>query len=711
MKPIIRFLGTAALLAGRGAGAQEQLKRNQVAPTNLDKFLDPNQINLGDGSNVQEIRNYIFPTTANLEFGEVSLNGESKINKKTPSLSFSNADYFGDVVGGQMHGKGVLILTNGERYDGEFRNGKKHGKGVLSWADGENYIGEFRNGKKHGKGVLTWADGNKYEGEFQDDKKHGKGVLSWADGDKYEGEFQDDKKHGKGVLILADGEIYDGEFKNGKKHGKGVLSWADGNKYEGEFQDGKEHGKGVFTWVNGGKYEGYFENNQLHGKGVFTWVNGDKYEGEFRDGKKHGKGVLILADGESYDGEFQDDKKHGKGVLTWADGNKYEGEFRDGKKHGKGLLTEVNGNRYEGYFESNQLYEKGVLTLVDGDKYEGEFKNDKKHGKDSLSFTDGMIFSAIVLIFLVNRIHNQLHNQRRAEDVPTNKKGFRPEEEARKAVYGYAKNISELEFDLESLEPQQKEGLLLLAIERAGEIFESISQTNYSQILEVITNQTGYVTTANLKLVAKLGEKTIGEITKYPLEISAEKENINKTPKEFLASSENQISELTDKFLTSVVNGFLTYIPECPQKEELNTFLKNGLKNTHSYENIQTVRTLNGLTIEKNFVYDVALQNGVLHPILNREKLEEILQIFRQSVRDYHKEVHSQVYEEKSKITAGELIEELVAKIEQDSANNLSRATEFASTSSSAPETSTTVSSVNILALKTHSNERNDSFN
>ena len=35
--------------------------------------------------------------------------------------------YTGQIMDGQMHGRGALIYPNGERYDGSWVHGKRHG--------------------------------------------------------------------------------------------------------------------------------------------------------------------------------------------------------------------------------------------------------------------------------------------------------------------------------------------------------------------------------------------------------------------------------------------------------------------------------------------------------------------------------------------------------------------------------------------------------
>ncbi len=135
----------------------------------------------------------------------------------------------------ELHGQGVQVWANGERYEGSWKGGRRHDQGVYMWPNGDRYEGRWEENKRQGQGVQVWADGSRYEGSWENDKKHGQGVQVWADGNRYEGSFQDDKKHGQGVQVWADGSRYEGSYKNDKSHGQGVYVWTDGYRYEGSF--------------------------------------------------------------------------------------------------------------------------------------------------------------------------------------------------------------------------------------------------------------------------------------------------------------------------------------------------------------------------------------------------------------------------------------------------------------------------------------------
>src|SRR6267378_3877460 len=78
-------------------------------------------------------------------------------------------------------------------WSGDCKNGLAQGVGVLQWfKDGKaqsRYEGEYRDGELNGRGVYTLANGNRYEGELKDNKPNGRGVFTFADGDRYEGSW------------------------------------------------------------------------------------------------------------------------------------------------------------------------------------------------------------------------------------------------------------------------------------------------------------------------------------------------------------------------------------------------------------------------------------------------------------------------------------------------------------------------------------------
>ena len=69
-----------------------------------------------------------------------------------------------------MHGKGILINSDGTKYEGDFYNNKKQGVGKYYYSKSKIYEGEWLNGKQHGKGRIIkeniveegmWIEGKK----------------------------------------------------------------------------------------------------------------------------------------------------------------------------------------------------------------------------------------------------------------------------------------------------------------------------------------------------------------------------------------------------------------------------------------------------------------------------------------------------------------------------------------------------------------------
>ena len=46
-----------------------------------------------------------------------------------------------------QHGKGILIFTDGSRYEGEWIEDRISSRGTLSVLDGKSYKGEWKEGK------------------------------------------------------------------------------------------------------------------------------------------------------------------------------------------------------------------------------------------------------------------------------------------------------------------------------------------------------------------------------------------------------------------------------------------------------------------------------------------------------------------------------------------------------------------------------------
>lgn len=87
-----------------------------------------------------------------------------------------------------MHGYGIYINANGERYEGTFIHGEKLGTGKFYYMNGDVYDGCYRS-IPEGSGTKTYyLTHEKYEGIFNNGQRHGRGKQYYSDGSlKYDG--------------------------------------------------------------------------------------------------------------------------------------------------------------------------------------------------------------------------------------------------------------------------------------------------------------------------------------------------------------------------------------------------------------------------------------------------------------------------------------------------------------------------------------------
>ena len=101
-------------------------------------------------------------------------------------------------------------------YIGEVVGGNMEGKGDFNWKTGDKYSGEWRNNLRSGKGTYSWADGDRYEGEWKNHMQEGRGLFYWSNGNRFEGLCLNGLRHGKGIFYSKNGKIERQEWKNGK---------------------------------------------------------------------------------------------------------------------------------------------------------------------------------------------------------------------------------------------------------------------------------------------------------------------------------------------------------------------------------------------------------------------------------------------------------------------------------------------------------------
>ena len=68
-----------------------------------------------------------------------------------------------------MHGQGVFIYGNGDKYVGSYKDNQANGYGTYTWKKGHIYIGNWKNGNRHGFGKMLYSDGYVQEGNWVND--------------------------------------------------------------------------------------------------------------------------------------------------------------------------------------------------------------------------------------------------------------------------------------------------------------------------------------------------------------------------------------------------------------------------------------------------------------------------------------------------------------------------------------------------------------
>lgn len=242
-----------------------------------------------------------------------------------------------------------------QRELGISRNRSSHEWGKITFPNGATYEGELVNGEIHGRGIFIEPNGTKYEGDFVEGNRQGWGVIIFPDGLAYTGEFLNNEMHGRGSIRFSDGSTYSGAFRNNTMHGQGIVIEPDGTKYEGDFVEGVKQGFGIITFPDGTNYKGEVANNLMHGQGSIKFSNGNTYEGEFANNTMHGKGFLFEPNKSAYHGDFVDGIPHGLGTMIFPEGSTYKGEFERGKKHGWGIFTAANGASFRAEFVQERI--------------------------------------------------------------------------------------------------------------------------------------------------------------------------------------------------------------------------------------------------------------------------------------------------------------------------------------------------------------------
>jgi hypothetical protein len=227
------------------------------------------------------------------------------------------------------------------------------------------YKGMWNIQKKfHGYGILIKSDGSKYQGFWNQSILNGIGRYFTIQGDFFEGNFLNGVATGFGIFIHYDGTTYKGEWLNDQTHGKGEEIFPDKSYFKGYFKEGKKNGRGRFAWADGSCYEGDIVDDTLHGMGVYIWADRRTYEGEWVNNHMQGKGIMKFSKGSMYIGEFYESQRSGMGKYIWNENKYYEGTWFNGKQHGKGKYVK-NGKIIEGIWNNGKIMNHQVINTTE----------------------------------------------------------------------------------------------------------------------------------------------------------------------------------------------------------------------------------------------------------------------------------------------------------------------------------------------------------
>ena len=126
------------------------------------------------------------------QFRDLILNGPG-------SLKRENYTYKGGFTMGEIHGLGG-------RHDSSTRTKD----GYVS----TQYYGEYQAGSEHGCGVILYSNGNKYEGEFSAGRCDGLTKVTEKDHVMF-GRMNNHRRHGPTRTIMDDGTVADAMYDNG----------------------------------------------------------------------------------------------------------------------------------------------------------------------------------------------------------------------------------------------------------------------------------------------------------------------------------------------------------------------------------------------------------------------------------------------------------------------------------------------------------------
>jgi hypothetical protein len=114
----------------------------------------------------------------------------------------------GRYLNGNLHGLGMRIFPNGDRWEGFFGDGQAHGNGRMRFIHGDIYTGTYVQGKRgrnanRNSQISEWREsrsGTICEGDWHEDLPSGLWSCAYLNGTRWSGYFVAGKRNGPGAL-------------------------------------------------------------------------------------------------------------------------------------------------------------------------------------------------------------------------------------------------------------------------------------------------------------------------------------------------------------------------------------------------------------------------------------------------------------------------------------------------------------------------------
>ncbi|CAK80598.1 unnamed protein product (macronuclear) [Paramecium tetraurelia] len=307
--------------------------------------------------------------------------------------------YEGEFVQGYFHNLGIQYYQNAvslkdsydiqncknimkyaKQYEGSFRMGYKHGKGKLILTNGEYFCGEFKNDEIDGGGQFVKKLKEKIIGVWN----HGilkstpgfqKELISFRS-PEFVNQSQISEDNSKQQLGLDNPDLMTNHQENLKVKISSIDSVMSKlqtckNQLEGQIkaysqyfshqqqQNRKDHKIYYDEAKTKLKYEGQLFTGQMHGRGTLYFEDEQiKYQGDFVNGKFEGFGFLMNENQDKQMHINYQDLRDFDQKQYWI---KYQGTFLKGELQGQGCLYFIDKSELVGFFEKNQVHGEGNL--------------------------------------------------------------------------------------------------------------------------------------------------------------------------------------------------------------------------------------------------------------------------------------------------------------------------------------------------------------